>query len=403
MHIVVVGAGLGGLAAALAVHRAGHEVTVLERAPELRETGAGIGLPPNGVLALDALGLGEPVRARAVPLDGGAALRDRHGRPLITTDQVAMAEHVGAPFVAVPRPWLHGLLAEALPADAVRTGCAVTTVREVGAHVELDGAADLRADAVVVADGAGSRLRSTLFPDHPGLAGSGEKAARAIAAVAPANVPMVAGELLDHRTGDRFGCLPMDDGIYWYSAWRASAEDGASTATADERHRWLRSRRADWHPSVTALIDATPPEGVHVVETAQLRWPLPVLAVGRVALLGDAAHAMTPDLGQGACQAFEDAVVLGNELAGAGPADVPHALIAYSARRHPRTGALQRDARRMNRVLRLTGARARLRDAALRCVPQALATRALAAQFGFDTEPGAPGLPPGSTTKSSAP
>ncbi|HEY4420177.1 MAG TPA: FAD-dependent oxidoreductase [Pseudonocardia sp.] len=67
MHIVVVGAGLGGLAAALGVHRAGHEVTVLERAPEPRETGAGIGIPPNGVLALDALGLGEPVRARAVP------------------------------------------------------------------------------------------------------------------------------------------------------------------------------------------------------------------------------------------------------------------------------------------------------------------------------------------------
>jgi 2-polyprenyl-6-methoxyphenol hydroxylase-like FAD-dependent oxidoreductase len=97
---------------------------------------------------------------------------------------------------------------------------------------------------------------------------------------------------------------------------------------------------------------------------------------------------MTPDLGQGARQAFEDAVALGNELAGAGPADVPHVLLAYSARRHRRTGDLQREARRMNRVLRLTGARARLRDAALRCVPQALATRALAAQFRFDAEPG---------------
>ncbi|WP_433284312.1 FAD-dependent oxidoreductase [Pseudonocardia sp. CA-142604] len=388
MHIVVVGAGLGGLAAALAVHRAGHEVTVLERAPEPRETGAGIGLPPNGVLALDALGLGEPVRARAVALDGGAALRDRHGRPLLTTDQVAMAAHVGAPFVAVPRPWLHGLLAEALPAGTIRTGCAVTAVREAGAHVELDGAADLRAHAVVVADGAGSRLRGTLFPGHPGLAGSGEKAARAIAAVTPANVPMVAGELLDHRTGDRFGCLPMADGVYWYSAWRASAEDGAAIATADERHRWLRSRRADWHPSVTALIDATPPEGVHVVETSQLARPLPVFSIGRVALLGDAAHAMTPDLGQGACQAFEDAVAIGNELAGAGPADVPRVLLAYSARRHRRTVDLQRAARRMNRVLRLTGARARLRDTVLRSVPQALATRALAAQFRFDAEPG---------------
>ena len=94
---------------------------------------------------------------------------------------------------------------------------------------------------------------------------------------------------------------------------------------------------------------------------------------------------MTPDLGQGGCQAFEDAVALGGVLAGAGPADVGTALTRYDALRRPRTTALQRQARQMNRLLRLRGPAGRLRDMALRAVPAALATPALARQFAFDT------------------
>ena len=149
----------------------------------------------------------------------------------------------------------------------------------------------------------------------------------------------------------------------------------------DELRRWLRDDRADWHPSVAPLIDAA--AEIHVVETAQLVHPLPSLAVGRVALLGDAAHAMTPDLGQGACQAFEDAVVLASVL----NADVPAALARYDALRRPRTSALQRQCRQMHRVLTLRGPTGRLRDTVLRGVPTRFATRALAAQLGFTPQP----------------
>ena len=255
MRAVVVGAGLGGLAAAVALHRAGHEVCVLERAAQLRENGAGIGIMPNGVLALDALGLGEPVRAQAAPMGTGGGFRDRHGRPLLAADQAAVVRRAGAPVAVVPRRGLHALLADALPAGAVRTGSPVGSLAEV-----RDGA-----DVVVVADGAGSRLRAELFPEHPGLAGSGEIAARAIAPAAPPGVDLAPGELLDHRTGERFGCMPMaGGGVYWYSTWSdPSPQDPAG------RMRWLRGRRADWHPSVTALLDATPADAVHAVETVQ--------------------------------------------------------------------------------------------------------------------------------------
>jgi 2-polyprenyl-6-methoxyphenol hydroxylase-like FAD-dependent oxidoreductase len=233
----------------------------------------------------------------------------------------------------------------------------------------------------VLADGAGSRLRAALFPDHAGLEGSGEWAARALAP-SGLGVEPVPGELLDHRTGDRFGCMPLADGrTYWYATWAAAravpGEPGARLAA-------LRTRYADWHPTAGALLAATEPTAVHVAETVRLAAPLPALAVGRVALLGDAAHAMTPDLAQGGCQAFEDAVALGALLDGAAPADVPAALARYDAARRPRTTALQRQARLMNRLLRLRGPAGRLRDAAFRAVPQALATPALARQFAFD-------------------
>jgi 2-polyprenyl-6-methoxyphenol hydroxylase-like FAD-dependent oxidoreductase len=146
--------------------------------------------------------------------------------------------------------------------------------------------------------------------------------------------------------------LLADGRTYWYATWSAARpvpdEPGARLAA-------LRSRYADWHPTVGALLAATDPQAVHVAETVRLVAPLPTLAVGRAALLGDAVHAMTPDLGQGGCQAFEDAVALGALLDGAKPADVPAALARYDALRRPRTTALQQQARRMNRLLRLRG------------------------------------------------
>jgi 2-polyprenyl-6-methoxyphenol hydroxylase-like FAD-dependent oxidoreductase len=374
MDVTIVGAGLGGLAAAVAAHRAGHTVTVLERAPELRENGAGIGLLPNAVRALDQLGLGAAVRDRAAPNGTSAGMRDRHGRPLLAADQSEIVARTGAPFAVVPRTWLHRLLAAALPGDAVLTDAPV------------DDATTIAGDVVIAADGARSVARGLLFPHHGGLVGSGEIAAQAIAPRTPEDA--VFGELLDHRTGERSGALAMADGrVYWYATWRESVVGPAPIEPA-MRLRWLAARRADWHPAIAEMITDTPADAAHVSETAQLAVPLTTFHRGRVALLGDAAHAMTPDLGQGGGQAFEDAVVLQSVLTGAGPGDVEAALARYSALRVPRVTEILEAARSANRVLGLRGPRARVRDLLMRLVPQSAATRTMARQLKF--EPAAP-------------
>jgi len=390
MRVVVVGAGLGGLAAAIAVRAAGHEVLVCERSPVLREAGAGIGLMPNGVLALDMLGLGAAVRAKAMPLGpGGAGLRDHRGRLLLHTSQDRLEAMLGAPVVVVPRQWLHRLLADALlsgvvPAGVVRTGVDVHAVR--GAVLDTSAGA-IEADLVVAADGVGSAMRAQLFPAHPGVVGSGEYAARALVPVPPslAGHELPAGELLDHRSGERFGCMPMPGGtVYWYATWPLRDDvpssppyGGNVTSSPDGLRDRLAHRRRDWHPAVSELIMAAAPDGVHADETVRLASPLPSMVAGRVALLGDAAH----DLGQGGCQAFEDAVALGAVLAGVEPAGLDDALRRYDAARRPRSTALIAASTRMNRLLTLTGPAARLRNLALRAVPGALATRAMIRQL----------------------
>jgi 2-polyprenyl-6-methoxyphenol hydroxylase-like FAD-dependent oxidoreductase len=371
-HAIVVGAGIGGLAAALALHRRGWRVTVLERAAAPRELGTGLTLMANALRGLDALGVGDPIRRQGVP-DSPGGLRTSDGRWLSRIDGAALERTLGTAALGIHRTALHRLLREALPGGALVTGADVVDVDAdlPAVTYRRDGTpATLRADLVVGADGLHSVLRRRLWPDLPAPAYSGSTAWRAaIRWTAPVATAVTWGP------GREFGTVPLGDGrLYWYAA-----ETAPPGGREPDELAAVRDRFGGWHEPVPALLAATPPEAVLRTDLFHLATPLPSYVRGRVALLGDAAHAMTPHLGQGAGQAIEDAVVLGAACAGA-PDDLAGALAAYDRQRRPRSQAVARASARAARygqqlrhpaavalrdgVLRLTPARATLRAAA---------------------------------------
>ncbi|MFE9257696.1 FAD-dependent monooxygenase [Streptomyces sp. NPDC006879] len=390
-HAVVAGAGIGGLTAAVALHRQGWRVTVCERAPRLSAHGAGIILAPNALRALDAIGLGAADWAGdASPAALG--LRRPSGTWLSRADAAALTARYGRPPLAVYRPTLTAALARALPDGALRHNARVLSVTEPPAArqptVVHTTAGDLKADVVLAADGIHSVLRRQCFPSHPGLRHSGETAWRAV--VDGTGLPPYPAAETWGR-GERFGVVPLADGrIYVY----ATALAPAGYRPADAR-RELRRRFAAWHqpiPQLLERIDALEPASVLQHDLYDLALPLNRFHRRHVALLGDAAHAMTPNLGQGGCLAMEDAVELAHLLAS--EHDVLTALSDYTRARRARVNAILLRARRAGRVAAVTNpVAASARDLLLRTTPGVVVRRALDALLEW-TPPGTAGAPP---------
>ncbi|WP_327266179.1 FAD-dependent monooxygenase [Streptomyces sp. NBC_01232] len=414
---VVVGAGIGGLTSAVALHRRGWDVTVCERAPESPVTGAGIGLAPNALRALEAVGV-DVSRAIGGSVPTAMGVRRPDGRWLTRAGTADMRARYGRAPLAVPRPALTAALAAALAPSALRYGTEVTGVDDAEGRPTVRTAAgpDLPADLVVAADGIHSPLRRAHFPAHPGLHYIGETAWRTIVDAPDLRIPAMSETW---GPGRRFGVTPLVDGRYYLYATAVVPPD---TGFADPRTE-LRQRFGSWHEPIPALLDRVGRLGPSEVlrnDLYDLAAPLPRLHHGRIAWLGDAAHAMAPNLGQGGCQAIEDAVILAALLpAGGEPGDdgnggdsaregadgvdtaVPAALAAYTAARLDRTDAVRLRARRVGRlgVLRNPVVVA-VRDLAVRATPARLALRGMDDLFnGFrlPAPQGADGSKPGAT------
>lgn len=369
-NAVVVGGGIGGLSAAIGLRKAGWQVTVLEREPGFNGPGAGISLWPNALRGLDELGVGHALAPHLRP-QTLSRLRDPGGRTLTRMEGAAFEARFGKPLAGIHRAELIAVLRSELPDSAVRVRTPVRAV-DSGGHVYGPDGLISDADLVVAADGINSAARASVLPEFAAPVFSGITAFRAIT---EARDGSNTGGIL--APGVEFGTMPLPGHkLYLWVAMPA----------ARARHEvdpgpFLRTRLAGWPADVRELIEETDPATFLHNDIDVLPAPLPSYSFGRVALLGDAAHPMTPFLGQGGCQAIEDAVVLAARLAGCAedPAAVPAALAGYDTERRPRTQAIVRASDRMGRLgHRLTNPLAvAARNALIRLAPPAAMLRGM--------------------------
>lgn len=327
---VVVGGGIGGLAAALALRGIGWTATVLERSSALGEVGAGMSLSPNALRALDALGVGERVRETGTPFLGPFELRLPSGRRLVTAPPGNTS-----PLLGFHRADLHRILLEAVPSTWLRTGAKVTGLRpeQGGVVVELMDE-ELPAELVIGADGANSAVRRALWPDAEAPRFTGGTVWRGIA-----HVPLDRGFMVRGR-GSYALTMPVAGGrVYWALVCRSERPG----IRYDDEHAEALRRISSWPSDLRELVEATPASDVLHHDVFDLA-PLDNYANGRAALLGDAAHLMCPDLAQGASQALEDAVVLAASLAI--PGGVAEGLARYDSERRPRSQWVAAEARK---------------------------------------------------------
>jgi 2-polyprenyl-6-methoxyphenol hydroxylase-like FAD-dependent oxidoreductase len=367
-RILVIGAGITGLATAAALQRRGHEVNVVEERTD-SSSGAGISIWPNALAALDEIGLGDAVREAGGRVTAGA-LRWRDGTWLRHPAKERLVKALGEPLVVIRRSALTDVLASALADGTVGTGrCAQELVTTAGGvRVTLSDGSALEAAAAIGADGTRSVVARHL---------NGALADRYVGYTAWRGVadcvidPDVAGEVLGQ--GVEFGLVPLGaERTYWFATERAP--EGATSPKGELDY--LKARFASWADPIPEVLAATNPSEVlrnDLYDRDQARqW-----CRGPVVVVGDAAHPMRPHLGQGGCQGLEDAAVLARFVDDGD--DLAAAFARFAAFRRKRVRALVRESKLIGRVVNLRPASlSGLAGRATVLVPEALMTRHLA-------------------------
>jgi 2-polyprenyl-6-methoxyphenol hydroxylase-like FAD-dependent oxidoreductase len=368
-QILVIGAGITGLATAVALQRRGHDVAVIEERTDT-SSGAGISIWPNALAALDEIGLGDAVREAGGRVTAGA-LRWRDGAWLRHPTAQRLVKALGEPLVVIRRSALTNVLAGALADGTVHSGLSARELvtKADGVRVTLSDASTRDAAAVVGADGTRSVVARHL---------NGELTHRYVGYTAWRGVadctidPDVAGEVLG--PGIEFGHVPLgSDSTYWFATERAQAGHVAPQGELN----YLKATFASWADPIPAVLAATDPDDVlhnDLYDRDQARqW-----SRGPVVAVGDAAHPMRPHLGQGGCQGIEDAAILGRFVDGSG--DLATAFGQFSAFRRPRVRSLVRESKLIGQVVNLRPAfLSALASRATVLGPEMLVTRHLAA------------------------
>jgi len=355
-HLLVVGGGIGGLAAALALARLGLRVTLLEQASEIGEIGAGIQLGPNAFAALDALGVGENARGRAVFTDE-LIMMDAVDASVVGRFPVgeAFRARFGNPYAVIHRADIHTSILEGVRgSDRIQFHTSTKVVRieqDASSVTAIDQHGQrFTADALVAADGVRSVARDIFFGDTPRV--SGHVVYRAVVPLADmprdlrVNAPVVWAGPNCHLVH-----YPLRGGSEYNLVVTFHSRQQEQWSVTDGSKEEVLSYFQGIHPRPRQLLEC--PKSWRRWATAD-RHPIPRWTAGRVTLLGDAAHGMLQYLAQGACMAIEDAVTLAEAMK-ACALDIDRAFALYEQSRIPRTARVVLSAREMGRLYHADG------------------------------------------------
>ena len=375
---IIIGAGVGGLCAAIALRNIGIEATVYERAGMLGDVGAGLVIAANAIRSLRRMGLADSAIAAGSKLTQ-TQIRTNKGVVLAATDMRNYESLFGAPSIAIHRAALHKVLLDALPASSVKLGASCFSVEqdEEGVTAHFEDGSEARADFLIGADGVRSIIRRQLFPSIE-LRYSGYTAWRGAVTSRDEVALGITSETWGR--GNRFGIIRMDtERIYWFAT--ANTKQGVTYAP-DKQKKALLDIFGNWHHPIKALIESTPADVILHNDISDFT-PMNEWSVGRIILLGDAAHATTPNMGQGACMAIESADVLAQCLAQNN--DVVSAFKEYETRRKPRTAFITNQSWQIGRMAQWENPLAcAVRNFGVKVLSSSMMTKQLSKVLGAD-------------------
>lgn len=332
MKALIVGGGIGGLCAAVALQKKGIEVLVFEQAPELKEVGAGLSIAPNGMQVLKRLELVEEIISKGITIDS-ASITDSRGKSISTVDNTVFKRKFGYAPVAIHRFTLQHILLKQLPEHQVLAGKKFARYQETenGIEAHFEDGSVYQGDFLIGADGIKSGVRKQLLGEVQ-LRYSGQTCWRGIAEMTlPTDEKNTFQEIWMNRAGLRSAYVQINDHqVYWYVTI-CSAPGGHEES--DKTKTYLKELTKDVASRIHEVID-------HTNDTLIIRndlndfLPMETWSKGKVVLIGDAAHATTPNLGQGANQAMESAYYLAECLAGS--LGIQAAFLQYQNTRKPK-------------------------------------------------------------------